>query len=357
MESQPTETDPTSTMQGSRLLRACRREPVDATPIWLMRQAGRYMPEYRAMRQKHRMLELIHTPELAVEVTLQPLKAFDLDAAILFSDILPLLAAMGLKLDFVDGEGPRLENPVREPVDIEVLRVVPPEEGLGFALEAIRLLRRELAPRGIPLIGFSGAPFTLAAYAVEGKGSKTYQHVKGLMFSDPISWRRLMEKLSEAVGQYLLAQARAGAQVLQMFDSWAGALSPDDYREYALPYSQRALAIAAEGGVPIIHFGVGTGSLLELLRDAGGDVIGVDWHTDLAAAWDRIGPDHAVQGNLDPIALFAPWEQLKKHAQRVLDKAAGRPGHIFNLGHGILPGTPVDNVKRLVDFVHEYSRR
>lgn len=341
----------------SRFLRACRCEPVDATPIWLMRQAGRYMPEYRVLRAKHRMLDVIRTPELAVQVTLQPLDAFDLDAAILFSDILPLLAAMGLDLDFVDGEGPQIFNPIRKPADIDRLRVVPAEEGLTFALDAIRLLRPELDSRGVPLIGFSGAPFTLAAYGVEGKGSKNYQHVKGLMFSDPAAWHRLMEKLAQAVGEYLLAQARAGALALQMFDSWAGALSPDDYREFVMPYSVHALSIAKGGGVPIIHFGVGTGGLLEMIRDAGADVVGIDWNTDLAAAWQRVGHDRAVQGNLDPVALFAPWDSLRERAKRVLDKAANRNGHVFNLGHGILPGTPVDNVKRLVDFVHEYSRR
>ena len=341
----------------SRFLKACRGEAVDATPIWLMRQAGRYMPEYRALRAKHRMLELIHTPELAVQVTLQPLDAFPLDAAILFNDILPLLAGMGLKLDFVDGEGPQVFNPIRTSADIDALRVVSPEEGVPFALEAIKLLRPELDSRGVPLIGFSGAPFTLAAYGVEGKGSKNYLHVKGLMFGDPAAWHRLMEKLSQAVGEYLLAQARAGAQALQMFDSWAGALSPDDYREFVMPYSAQALTIAKQGGVPIIHFGVGTGGLIEMIRDAGADVVGIDWNTDLAAAWQRVGHDRPVQGNLDPVALFAPWEALEKRAKVVLDKAAKRDGHIFNLGHGILPGTPVDNVKRLVDFVHEYSRR
>jgi len=344
-------------VRNGRFLRACRREAVDATPVWLMRQAGRYMPEYRALRERHAMLDLIRTPELATQVTLQPLDAFALDAAILFNDILPLLQPMGLDLDFVEGEGPRISNPVRSPADVDRLRVVPPQEGVGFALDAIRMLRPELDRRGLPLIGFSGAPFTLAAYAVEGKGSKNYQHVKGLMFADPATWDRLMSKLAESVGAYLLAQARAGAAALQMFDSWAGALSPDDYRDHVLPYSKRALDVAKQGGVPVIHFGVGTGGLLELVRDAGGDVVGVDWQTDLAAAWDRIGQDRAVQGNLDPAALFAPWPELKRRAARVLDKVRGRPGHVFNLGHGILPGTPVDNVRRLVDFVHEHTAR
>lgn len=343
--------------QMSRFLRACRREKTDATPIWLMRQAGRYMAEYRQLRERYSILQLIKTPELACEVTLQPLRAFDLDAAIIFADILPPLEAMGLELDFVNGEGPIIYNPVRTAEDVERLRVTPPEEGLSFTLEAIRLARAELDGRGIPLIGFSGAPFTLAAYAIEGGSSRSYLHAKGLMMRDPAAWHRLMDKLSEMIGQYLLAQVRAGAQALQVFDSWAGALAPADYREYVLPYSRRVLNIAAQAGVPVIHFGTGTNGLLELIRDAGGDVIGVDWAIDLDAAWKRIGAERAIQGNLDPVALFAPWDALRARAQYVLDQAGGRAGHIFNLGHGILPETPVDNVKRLVDFVHEYSAR
>lgn len=343
------------TVTTSRFLRACRRESVDKTPIWLMRQAGRYMPEYRAVREKYSMLEVIQTPDLAFEVTMQPINAFDLDAAIIFSDILPLLAGMGLDLDFIRGEGPTIYNPVRTAADIDRLRVTPPEESLWFTLEAIRMVRAELDPRGIPLIGFSGAPYTLAAYAIEGGSSRNYLHAKGLMMGDPTAWHKLMEKLSESVGQYLLAQAKAGAQALQLFDSWVGSLAPEDYRQHVLPYTRRAIEIASAAGVPIIHFGTGTNGLLELICEAGGDVIGVDWSTDLSTAWSRIGADHAVQGNLDPVALFAPWESLKERAKFVLDQAAGRPGHIFNLGHGILPETPVDNVKRLVDFVHDYT--
>ncbi len=340
-----------------RFLAACRREPVDVTPVWLMRQAGRYMAAYRALRQRYTILEIIQTPELACEVTLQPIMAFDLDAAIIFADILPPLAGMGLRLDFRKGEGPHIDNPVRTAADVEALVVRPPEETLGFTLEAIRLVRRELDGCGLPLIGFSGAPFTLAAYAVEGGGSKDYLRVKSLMMSEPATWAKLMEKLSTVAGEYLLAQARAGAQALQLFDSWVGQLSPDDYRTHVLPYSRRTIAIARAAGVPIIHFGAGTAGMLPLLREAGGDVIGVDWRIDLDVAWRMLGDDVGVQGNLDPVALLAPWEALRPRIQQVLDRAGGRPGHIFNLGHGILPQTPVENVKRLVDFVHEYRPR
>jgi uroporphyrinogen decarboxylase len=339
----------------SRFLRACRRQPADTTPIWLMRQAGRYMSEYRQLRQSYGILELIKTPELACEVTLQPINAFDLDAAIIFADILPPLEGMGLSLEFVKGEGPLIHNPLRSPADIDALRTPPPEESLAFTLEAIRLARQELDGRGLPLIGFSGAPFTLASYAVEGGSSRNFQRAKSLMMGDPLQWDRLMSKLSQVVGYYLLAQAQAGAQALQLFDSWVGALSPDDYRRLVMPYSRQAIEIAQEAGVPIIHFGTNTNGMLESIRDAGGDVIGVDWRIDLDDAWERLGPDVAIQGNLDPIALFAPWPELRQRAQAVLDRAAGRPGHIFNLGHGILPQTPVDNVRRLVEFVHEYK--
>jgi uroporphyrinogen decarboxylase len=339
----------------SRFLRACRRQETDTTPIWLMRQAGRYMSEYRQLRQSYGILELIKTPELACEVTMQPINAFDLDAAIIFADILPPLEGMGLDLEFVKGEGPVIHNPVRSAADIEALRTPPPEESLSFTLEAIKLARRELDGRGLPLIGFSGAPFTLAAYAIEGGSSRNFAHAKSLMMGDPVQWDRLMTKLSHIVGHYLLAQAQAGAQVLQLFDSWVGALSPADYRQLVMPYSQKAIAIARQAKAPIIHFGTNTNGMLELIRDAGGDIIGVDWRIDLDQAWRRLGSEVAIQGNLDPIALFAPWPELRQRAQNVLEQAAGRPGHIFNLGHGILPQTPVDNVRRLVDFVHEFG--
>jgi len=339
----------------ARFLRACDGQEVDATPIWLMRQAGRYMAEYRALREKYGILEIIKAPELACEVTMQPIKAFELDAAIIFADILPPLEGMGLQLTFGKGEGPIIHNPIRTSADVDALRILPPQESLWFTLEAIKLARQELDGRNVPLIGFSGAPFTLASYAIEGGGSRNYLHAKGLMMSEPATWHRLMEKLSEVVGQYLLAQAQAGAQALQLFDSWVGALSPADYREYVLPYSRRAIEIARQGNVPIIHFSTNTSSMLDLIQEAGGDVIGIDWHIDLAKAWQQLGYTVAIQGNLDPVALFAPWPELQKRAQLILDQAARRPGHIFNLGHGILPGTPIDNVRRLIDFVHTYS--
>ena len=363
----------------SRFLKACNRDVVDATPIWLMRQAGRYMPEYRALREKYGILEMIKTPELACEVTMQPIHVFDLDAAIIFADILPPLEGMGLKLEFVRGEGPVIHNPISSASDIDALATPPPEESLSFTLEAIRLVREELGKTtakaqrtqretgvgsgesGVggptPLIGFSGAPFTLASYAIEGGTSRNYVKVKSLMYGEPAAWHVLMAKLAEVVGGYLLAQARAGAQALQVFDSWVGALSPSDYREYVMPHSRRAIEIAREGGVPIIHFGTETSGMLELIRDAGGDVIGVDWRIDLDVAWERLGPNVAVQGNLDPVVLFAPWPIIEAEAKRILDQANGRPGHIFNLGHGTLPQTPVENVRRLVELVHEYSRR
>ncbi|GCE12192.1 uroporphyrinogen decarboxylase [Tengunoibacter tsumagoiensis] len=339
----------------ARFLQACKRQAVDATPVWLMRQAGRYMSEYRALRERYGILEIIKTPELAAEVTLQPMRAFDLDAAIIFADILPPLEGMGLQLSFGKGEGPIIHNPLRTAADVAALQVRAPQESLGFTLEAIKLVRKDLG--GVPLIGFSGAPFTLASYAIEGGGSRNYLYTKGMMFSEPTVWHSLMEKLSEVVGQYLLAQAQAGAQALQLFDSWVGALSPADYREYVLPYSKRAIEIARQGNVPLIHFGTNTSGMLDLIQEAGGDVIGVDWHIELKRAWELLGTNVAVQGNLDPVVLFAPWPEVERRVAALLDQVAGRPGHIFNLGHGILPGTPVETIRRLVDFVHEYSSK
>ncbi len=334
-----------------RFLRACRREPVDRTPVWFMRQAGRFLPEYRALRERYPIMELIKTPELAVEVTLQPLRRFEVDAAIIFADILPVLESMGLEVAFVRGEGPAIREPVRTPGDVERLRVPAPEEIAPFTLEAIRLARRELEGR-VPLIGFAGAPFTLASYAVEGGASRHYLHTKGLMYGEPKAWHDLMDKLSATVAAYLQAQARAGAQALQLFDSWAGALSPADYERFVLPYSRRVLEAARATAVPVIHFTTGTAGMLPHVAAAGGDVIGVDWRIALDEAWARVGHDRAIQGNLDPAVLLAPWPELRRQAGEILRRAGGRPGHIFNLGHGVLPQTPVENVQRLVDFVH-----
>jgi uroporphyrinogen decarboxylase len=346
-----------TSVQESRLLRACRREEVDATPVWLMRQAGRYMPEYRKLREKWGILDLIRNPELAVEVTMQPIEAFDLDAAIIFSDILPILEPMGLSLSFVRGEGPHIDNPVRTAADVDALRTVPPAEGMHFTLEAIALAKRELANRGVPLIGFSGAPYTLASYAIEGGGSRHHINAKRLMMSEPTVWGNLMAKLANAAGAYLQAQAAAGADVLQVFDSWAGELSPEDYRQYVLPHTRTTVEIARQSGVPVILFGVGTASLLELMASTGADVIGIDWRVELDEGWRRIGHDRAIQGNLDPVALFADWDAVRSRTDRILQQAKRRSGHIFNLGHGILPNTPVETVKRLVDYVHEASVR
>jgi uroporphyrinogen decarboxylase len=334
-----------------RFLRACRREPVDRTPVWLMRQAGRYMPEYRSLRVKHSLLELCRTPELALEVTLQPLK-LGFDAAILFSDLLLPLEPMGLRFDFVAGEGPQIENPLRTRADIEKLRHFEPREALGSVLDAIRLIRRELDGR-LPLIGFAGAPFTLASYALEGGHSSSFAITKTLMYTDPLAWHRLAGLLANVVVEYLLAQVQAGAQALQIFDSWVGALDEADYRELVLPHVSRVFEGLAGSGVPLIHFGTGTSHLLELQRQAGGDVIGLDWRVPLDEGWRRVGEGVAVQGNLDPTALFAPRPRLLAKADDVLARAAGRPGHIFNLGHGVLPGTPVENVQALVEHVHE----
>ncbi len=341
------------TNQDSRFLKACRREAVDTTPVWLMRQAGRYMSEYLAVRGKHTILEIIRSAELSCEVTLQPLNVFDLDAGIIFSDILPPLEGMGLRLEFAKGEGPVIHNPVRSAADVDALTVKPAGETMAPTLEAIRLVRREIDSRGIPLIGFSGAPYTLACYAIEGGGSRNYVLTKQMMASEKDAWRKLMEKMSDVVADYLLAQAAAGAQALQLFDTWAGGLSPADYSESVMPYNRAIIKKIRAAGVPIIYFATNVNGMLEVIRDLDADVQGVDWRIELSDAWKRFGHDVAVQGNLDPVALFDPWDELKKKAEHVLNQAGGRPGHIFNLGHGILPKTPVDNVKRLVDFVHE----
>jgi len=334
-------------------LRAARLEPLDRTPVWFMRQAGRYMSEYRKLRERHSLLEICRQPELACEVALQPLRAFDLDAAILFADILLPLVPMGLDLRFAAGEGPVIDNPVRSPADVSRLRDVSVEDQLGYVLEAVRVIRRELSP-SIPLIGFAGAPFTVACYAIEGGSSRRFVETKKLMLGAPEAWSSLMDRLTEVIAAYVVAQVAAGAQAIQLFDSWVGELSPDTYRQCVQPFSRRIFERLAPLGVPTIHFGVNTGHLLEDLRDAGGDVIGLDWRLPLDIGWQRIGHDRGIQGNLDPAALFAPRAELARQTREVLRRAGGRPGHIFNLGHGILPGTPTDAVRLVVDLVHEH---
>ena len=337
-----------------RFLRACRREPVDCTPVWFMRQAGRFMPEYREIRAKHSLLEICSEPALAAEVALLPMRTFGVDAAILFADILLLLVPMGIHLEYAAGDGPVIHNPVRTAAEVTALRPIEPRDSLGHVLEAVRLVRRELAGRA-PLISFSGAPFTLASYLVEGGASRDYLKTKQLMYADPEAWHKLLGKLARAAADYLVAQVEAGAQAVQLFDSWVGCLSPDDYREYVLPHSRFVLRQVGATGVPVIHFGTGTAALLPLMKEAGGDVIGLDWRTPLDWGWRQVGPGVGVQGNLDPAALFAPRPELERRLRRILEQAAGRPGHIFNLGHGILPGTPVENVKAVVEMVHEFS--
>ncbi len=336
-------------------LMACRRQPAPYTPVWLMRQAGRYMKEYRALRKKFSFLEMCKTPDVAARVTLLPIEQLNVDAAIIFADILLPLEPMGVDFEFAKNEGPVFHQPIREWKQIEALRIIDPEEDLPFLMEAIRIVRRELGGK-VPLIGFSGAPFTLASYVIEGGHSKNYILTKAMMYQNRSAWDGLMERLSEVLIRYLNAQVRAGVQALQMFDSWVGCLSPWDYEDYVLPYS-REIIEGVDKSVPLIHFATSSSTLLEKMREAGGDVIGVDWRVDLGEAWARIGYDVAIQGNLDPVVLFAPPDRIEKEVKKILDQAEGRPGHIFNLGHGILPNTPMDNVVRLVDAVHEYSEK
>jgi uroporphyrinogen decarboxylase len=342
-------------LENSPFMRACRRESVPYTPIWLMRQAGRYMREYREVRAKTTFLELCKNPSLAAEVTVTAAERLGVDAAIIFADILLILEPMGINLEFARGEGPVIHNPVRSTSDVDRLVEVEDVNALAFVYEAIRQTRAALKP-DIPLIGFSGAPFTLASYITEGGGSKNYVHTKQLMYDEPGAWHNMMALISRALVKYLNAQIAAGAQAVQLFDSWVGCLSPDDYREFVLPHSRDVIQ-GVTAGVPVIHFGTGTGALLELLREAGGDVIGLDWRVRLDEGWKRLGHDRSVMGNLDPIALFAKQDVLRAQAKRILDQASGRDGHIFNLGHGILPATPVENVVALVEMVHEMSQR
>ena len=334
-------------------LRACWRQPVERTPVWFMRQAGRYLKEYRELRARYSLLELCQTPELAAQITLQPIEKLGVDAAIIFADLLLPAQAMGLKLEFAEGEGPLLSDPVRTAEAVRQLREVSDGE-LSYVAEAIRIVCRELNGK-VPLIGFSGAPFTMASYMVEGGGSRNFVQTKHMMYQHPELWRELMQKLVKVLSEFLKSQVAAGAKAVQIFDSWVGCLCPEDYRTYVLPYSRELLANAASTGVPVIHFGTGTATLLELMSQAGGSVIGVDWRIELTDAWQRVGQDVAVQGNLDPVVLLGPRQKIRERVEHILRSVAGRPGHIFNLGHGILPETPVENVQSVVEMVRQFS--
>jgi uroporphyrinogen decarboxylase len=336
-----------------RLLDACSRVPVDATPVWLMRQAGRYLPEYRAIREKLSFVEMCMRPEIAAEVTLQPLRRFDLDAAIIFADILLPLEPMGIGFHFTPEDGPVIERPVRQAKDLQGVHTIDAAADLQYVMDTIRLVRHELAG-DVPLIGFSGAPFTLASYIVEGGHSRNYAHVKKLMYEDPVTFGRLMGLISEVVVDYLKAQIAAGAQVVQLFDSWVGWLSPYDYELFALPHVRFVVDQVKGRGAPVIYFGNGASGMLHLVAKAGSEVIGVDWRVQLDHAWDELD-GAAVQGNLDPITLLGPPNAIEERVADVLRRAGGRPGHIFNLGHGLVPQTPPDNVKYLVDAVHRLS--
>jgi uroporphyrinogen decarboxylase len=342
------------TTKNSVFMKACRLEETDYTPIWLMRQAGRYMREYREIRSKISFLELCKTSELAAEVTLSAVDRLGVDAAIIFADILLIVEPLGVGLEFSKGEGPRIKRPVRSGKAVDRINDFDPES-LQYVYDALKITRRALDPKKA-LIGFAGAPFTVASYMIEGGGSRTYENTKGLMYKDPGAWHTMMEKLSTATASYLNNQIKAGADAVQLFDSWVGCLSRDDYKEFVLPHMKKIIS-EIHKDTPVIHFGTGTGALLDLIKESGSQVIGLDWRVDLAKAWRQIGYDRAVQGNLDPVLLFSTPSEIRRRTKKIMDKAKGRPGFIFNLGHGILPKTPVDNVLALIDFVHEYSTK
>jgi uroporphyrinogen decarboxylase len=341
-------------VSAGRFLDACRRRATDVRPVWFMRQAGRYMKPYRDIRAKHSILEICKKPELAAEVTLQPVEILDVDAAIIFADLLLPVEPMGLKLTFVSGEGPSIANPVTEPEDIDGLSTSRTDE-LGYVAESIQVVTRALAGR-VPVIGFVGAPFTLASYMIEGGPSKTFLKTKKLMYADETMWRRLMGKLVDVLGDFASLQVGGGAKAIQVFDSWVGALGPDDYVRYVQPYSRALIERIRSASVPVIHFGTGAAGFFKELHAAGGDVLGVDWRINIDQAWMDIGYRSAIQGNLDPVALFAPLPELKTKVHDLLRRTGTRPGHIFNLGHGILPETPVENVKAVVQMVRDFQR-
>ena len=336
-------------------LAACRREQTSYTPVWLMRQAGRYMEDYRKLRAQHDFLELCKRPELAAEITITPVERLGVDAAILFADILLILEPMGVGLEYSKGDGPVIHRPVRSGKDVDGLNDFAPERELSFVYDAVKKIRQALDDK-VPLIGFAGAPFTLASYLIEGGGSRNYLHTKKLFYSAPEAWKRLMDRLTKWIAEYLNCQIAAGAQAIQIFDSWAGCLTPGDYAQFAMPYT-KAVIDAITPGIPVINFSTGTAGSLKHIRAAGGDVIGLDWRVNLDEGWETLGHDIAVQGNLDPVALFASAKEIRSRAAEILQRAGGRPGHIFNLGHGVLPETPVQNVIALVEAVHELSAR
>ena len=338
---------------GCRFVRACLRQPVDRTPVWFLRQAGRYMPEYQAVRRHHSLLEICKNPELAAEVTITAAEKLDVDAAIIFADLLLPLESMGLDFEFLAGEGPVIHQPVRTAADVEKLRIDRASE-LGYVAQAIRKVVAHFNDR-IGIVGFCGAPFTLASYMIEGGGSRNYIYTKSLMYREPAVWNLLLEKLDSVLAEYAAQQVDAGADVIQIFDSWAGALSPADYRDFVLPVTTRLVRRVQALGVPVIYFGVDTATLLPAMRETGADVIGLDWRVPLDQGWSTLGNSVAVQGNLDPILLFAEEDLLRRRVRQILQQAGGRPGHIFNLGHGIVPGTPVENVQRVVQYVREFS--
>jgi uroporphyrinogen decarboxylase len=337
---------------GTRFVRACLRQPVDRTPVWFLRQAGRYMPEYQAVRRQHSLLEICKQPKLAAEVTITAAEKLDVDAAIIFADLLLPFECMGLDFEFQAGEGPVIHKPVRTADDIARLRTDRASE-LGYVAEAIARVVTHFKDR-LGIIGFCGAPFTLASYMIEGGGSRNYVHTKTLMYRQPDAWRRLLDKLATVLREFARQQVEAGADVIQVFDSWAGALSVEDYRDFVLPTTKALIRDIQAKGVPVIYFGVDTASLLPAMRETGADVLGLDWRTPLGATWRSLDYSCAVQGNLDPITLFAEPELIRKRVRQILDQAAGRTGHIFNLGHGIVPTTPVENVQHVVRFVREY---
>ncbi|HZQ23371.1 MAG TPA: uroporphyrinogen decarboxylase [Terriglobales bacterium] len=339
----------------SLFVRACKAQPVERTPVWFMRQAGRYMAEYRAVRKKHSLIEICKKPELAAEVTITAAEALNVDAAIIFADLLLPLEVMGLPFRFEAGEGPVIEKPLREQADVSRLRTDRASD-LGYVSDAIRIVCKHFADR-LPMIGFCGAPFTLASYMIEGGGSRNYVHTKKMMYNSPALWDELMQKLVAVTGEYAAKQVNAGADTIQIFDSWVGCLSVEDYRRYVLHHATALVKQLQKTGAPIIYFGTDSATLLPAMQETGAEVIGLDWRIPLDAGWRALDHKGAVQGNLDPVLLFAPWQEIETRAEDILRRANGRPGHIFNLGHGILPETPVEHVKALADFVRERSAK